>query len=80
MRLHRPNLLGIDCPVWRIRMGSRSHRLQPCLPQRGPYEASEGIYPVMGKEKKCGLNMKLIWRIGNAILTIPVTNIERDPL
>ena len=24
---------------------------QPCLPQRGPYEASEGIYPVMGNEK-----------------------------
>jgi len=24
------------------------------LPQRGPYEASEGIYPVTGKEKKLG--------------------------
>ena len=24
---------------------------QPCLPEGGPYEASSGIYPVMGKEK-----------------------------
>jgi hypothetical protein len=23
----------------------------PVCPQRGPYEASEGIYPVMGKRK-----------------------------
>ncbi len=23
----------------------------PACPQRGPYEASEGIYPVMGKRK-----------------------------
>ncbi len=23
----------------------------PVYPQRGPYEASEGIYPVMGKRK-----------------------------
>jgi len=27
----------------------------PLCPQRGPYEASEGIYPVMGNEKTAGL-------------------------
>jgi hypothetical protein len=26
----------------------------PVCPQRGPYEASEGIHPVMGKEKNWG--------------------------
>ena len=50
-RLRRPNLLaycytGFKDKTWiQNRVG-----FQPCLPQRGPYEASEGIYPVTGNK------------------------------
>ncbi len=41
--------------VSRIEQGFRNLvGFQPCLPQCGPYEASEGIYPVRGKEKTGG--------------------------
>ena len=51
-RLHRPNLLlyGYTGFEDRTRI-QKAYGVQPCLPQYGPYEASEGIYPVMGNEK-----------------------------
>ena len=55
-RLHRPNLLGLTAWVSRNTRVSKSFMsLNPVCPQRGPYEASEGIYhgratkPVVGK-------------------------------
>ena len=51
-RLHRPNLLLYGYMGLKERAWIQNFvEFQPCLPQRGPYEASEGIYPVMGKEK-----------------------------
>jgi len=38
--------------VSRIKQGFRNlERLHPCLPESGPDEASEGIYPVTDKKK-----------------------------
>jgi len=51
-RLHRPNLLGICCISLKEKPGYQDHRgSTPDCPQRGPYEASEGIYHGRGQEK-----------------------------
>ncbi len=52
-RFHRPNLLAYGYIGFKEKKGIQGPVVfQPCLPQRGPYEASEGIYPVPGKDKK----------------------------
>jgi len=49
-RLHRPSLLECDCMGFKDKKGLKTMLYpNPDCPQRGPYEASEGIYPVMGK-------------------------------
>ncbi len=54
-RLHRPNLLGSDYMGFKNEAGRKIlSGPNPVCPQRGPYEASEGIYPVMGNGKKWG--------------------------
>jgi len=54
-RLHRPNLLAYGDTGFKDKTAiQKSCGFQPCLPQRGPYEASEGIYPVTGKEENWG--------------------------
>jgi hypothetical protein len=44
-RLHRPNLLEVQCKVSRRNRGFNVTGINPDCPQSGPYEASEGIYP-----------------------------------
>ena len=54
-RLHRPNLLGLDCMGFKDKNRfPRSCGLQPCLPQRGPYEASSGIHSGHGQTESWG--------------------------
>ena len=54
-KLHRPNLLGFDYMGFKGKTGLKFlPGPNPVCPQRGPYEASEGIYPVMGNEKTGG--------------------------
>ena len=54
-RLHRPNLLAYGYMGFKDRTKiQKAYGVQPCLPQCRPYEASEGIYPVTGKEKTGG--------------------------
>ena len=54
-RFHRPNLLGSDYMGFKDKMGLKIlPGPNPVCPQLGPYEASEGIYPVMGDEKTGG--------------------------
>jgi len=57
-RLHRPNLLGVDCMGFKDKTELKSLAgPNPVCPQRGPYETSEGIYPAMGK-RKLGMGKK----------------------
>jgi len=49
-RLHRPNLLRLDCMGFKeCRSFKICYEHQPYCPQRGPYEASEGTYPDQGQ-------------------------------
>jgi len=51
-RPHRPNLLTHGYMGFKVKQGFRNlERFQPCLPESGPDEASEGIYPVTDKKK-----------------------------
>ena len=55
-RLHRPNLLEVCCIRFKDKTGFKILLdFNPVCPQRGPYEASKGTYPVMGKGKKLGV-------------------------
>ena len=51
-RLHRPNLLEVCCIRFKEKVGFQDRGGSTLIaPQRGPYEASEGIYPGHGQEK-----------------------------
>ncbi len=51
-RVHQPDLLGVDCMSFKDKLELKTLPApNPVCPQRGPYEALEGIYPVMGKRK-----------------------------
>jgi hypothetical protein len=52
-RLHRPNPLGLDCMGFKEDQSFKIFMsINPDCPERGPYEASEGIYH--GRATKTG--------------------------
>ena len=61
-RLHRPNLLGLDSMGFKDKKAFQHLAgLQPCLPQRGPYEASGGILPGYGQRRELGVGKSPRW-------------------
>jgi hypothetical protein len=68
-RLHRPNLFGFGCIGLKEKQGFQDLAgFHPVCPQRGPYEASEGIYPGHGHRKN--------WKASqNYSLTVPLEHL-----
>ncbi len=50
-----PTFKGTAKWLLMMKQGSRNFADQPCLPQSGPYEAPEGVYPVTGRMKTEGV-------------------------